>query len=280
MMKIDAHQHFWEYEPVRDSWITDDMAVLQRDFLPKDLAIALQENAVDGCVAIQADQSNEETDFLLQLADHNELIKGVVGWVDLRAEDIETQLKDYSDNEKLVGFRHIIQSEADPNFILEPKFQNGISLLEKFGFTYDILVFPHQLEAVLETIIRHPKQKFVIDHMAKPNIKGGEVTKWKEQMIEIGSFSNVSCKISGLVTEADWLSWEYGIFVPYIDVIVQCFGTNRIMFGSDWPVCLLAGSYKEVKGIVDRYFEKFSNKEREKMFGQNAIDFYGIGKSK
>ncbi|MGL1886261.1 MAG: amidohydrolase family protein [Reichenbachiella sp.] len=279
-MKIDAHQHFWEYEPVRDSWITDDMAVLQRDFLPKDLAIALQENAVDGCVAIQADQSNEETDFLLQLADHNELIKGVVGWVDLRAEDIETQLKDYSDNEKLVGFRHIIQSEADPNFILEPKFQNGISLLEKFGFTYDILVFPHQLEAVLETIIRHPKQKFVIDHMAKPNIKGGEVTKWKEQMIEIGSFSNVSCKISGLVTEADWLSWEYGIFVPYIDVIVQCFGTNRIMFGSDWPVCLLAGSYKEVKGIVDRYFEKFSNKEREKMFGQNAIDFYGIGKSK
>ncbi|UXX79860.1 amidohydrolase family protein [Reichenbachiella carrageenanivorans] len=276
MKVIDSHQHFWEYDPVRDSWISDDMAVLKRDFMPIDLAVELKANKIDGCIAVQADQSDKETMFLLQQAEKNDLVKGVVGWVDLQAVDIENQLKNYSKYKKLLGFRHIVQGEPDPDFMLGTKFQNGLAQLHRYGFTYDILVYPSQLQAAIETVKRHPQQKFVIDHMAKPAIKAGEIEEWKACMKVLGSYANVWCKVSGLVTEADWSSWKYEDLVSYLDVVVLAFGMDRVMYGSDWPVCLLAAEYSEVRGIVDRYFNKYSKTEKGKFFGLNAMEFYGI----
>jgi L-fuconolactonase len=276
MYIIDAHQHFWKYSPQDHSWINEGMAVLKRDFLPKNLQGIYKENGVGGCIAVQADQSEAETDFLLDLADENDFIKGVVGWIDLRAENIEERLRYYSAYPKLKGFRHIVQSEPDVNFMLDGKFQHGLSCLEKYGFTYDILIFPTQMEAALQTIKIFPGIKFVIDHIAKPYIKKGESPGWEKYMREMAAHPNVYCKISGMVTEADWKNWVYEDFTPWLDVVFDAFGADRIMFGSDWPVCLLAGNYEQIKGIVDQYLEPFSEEVKAKVWGANAVDFYGI----
>ncbi|MGL1885115.1 MAG: amidohydrolase family protein [Reichenbachiella sp.] len=275
-MKIDSHQHFWNFEKEKHNWINDDMAVLKRDFAPSDLKLCLEETGIGGCIAVQADQKEEETNFLLELSNANDFIKGIVGWVDLRAENIAERLKHYAQFEKLSGFRHVVQDEQDPNFMLGEAFQRGMSLLKDYGFTYDILIFPTQLEAALETVKRHSDQKFVIDHIAKPYIKEGKIDEWATYMRQIAAHDHVMCKVSGMVTEADWTEWKYEDFVSYMDVVVETFGVDRLMYGSDWPVCLLGGDYKEVKSIPDRYFEKFSKEEQEKIFGKNAVDFYGI----
>lgn len=273
-MIIDAHQHFWHFDPVRDAWIDDSMKVLQRDFLPVDLKPDLDANGVSGCVAVQADQSEAETHFLLQLAEKQDFIKNVVGWVDLQAENVTERLDYFYQFGKLAGFRHIVQSEQDVNFLLRKNFCRGIAALERHDFTYDILVFPHQLGAVLEFVRRFPRQKFVIDHLAKPYIKDGYFDGWALLMREIAKAENVFCKISGMVTEANWQQWQYADFVPYLDVVTDSFGTDRLMFGSDWPVCLVAGSYGQVIGIVRQYFENFSSEEKTKVFGLNALRFY------
>jgi len=275
-MTLDAHQHFWQFDPVRDAWIGDSMKVLQRDFLPPDLKPELDACGVGGCVAVQADQSEAETHFLLQLAEKHDFIKSVVGWTDLRADNIGERLAYFSQFKKLAGFRHIVQGEQDVLFLLRKNFIRGISALEQHGFTYDILVFPYQLGAVLDFVRRFPNQKFVIDHLAKPYIKDGFFDGWAALMRKIAEQENVFCKISGMVTEADWHGWKYGDFVPYLDLVTEAFGPRRLMFGSDWPVCLIAARYSEVTAIVERYFEHFSPEEKAGVMGKVAAGFYQI----
>ena len=275
-MVIDSHQHFWKYEPVKHSWIDDDMSVIRRDFSPSDLAKVYQENSIDGCVAVQADQTLEETDFLIDLASINNFIKGIVGWVDLRAENIENVLEKYSTDKIVKGFRHVVQGEADHNFLLRPNFSRGISLLEKHNFTYDILVFPHQLGSVLEFVKKFPHQKFVIDHIAKPYIKDGYFEGWATMMTAIGKHENVSCKMSGMVTEADFNTWTPEQIHPYMDTVLEAFGSKRILFGSDWPVCLVAGNYSKIKKLTTDFISQLSQIEQNSIMGNNAIEFYNL----
>ena len=273
---IDSHQHFWQFDPVRDSWINDDMKVIQRDFYPEHLYPVLQESGVDGTVIVQSDQSEEENGFQLGNAEKFDFIKGVVGWVDLQAVDIEEKLAYYISFKKMKGFRHVLQGEVDRALMLKPAFKHGISLLNKYGFTYDILIFPDQLGYSLELVKEFPDQPFVIDHIAKPYIKAGKIDDWKRDMEAVAQQQNVYCKISGMVTEADWKQWKKQDLLPYIDVVVNAFGTKRIMFGSDWPVCLVASSYKQWIELLREYFASFSQEERDAFFGQNAIGFYKL----
>lgn len=275
-MRIDAHQHFWKYNSQRDSWITDDMRVLRADFLPHHLAPLLQQEGFDGCVAVQADQSEEETAFLLQLAEENSFIKGVVGWVDLQSSKVEERLGHFAQAKKLKGLRHIVQAEADEQFMLRPAFMHGISLLQTFNFTYDILIYPAQLPSAEKLVAAFPHQKFIVDHLAKPIIKSGEVETWEKDLRRLAQHQNVYCKISGMVTEADWQHWNQAHFTPYLDVVTEAFGTHRLVYGSDWPVCLLAATYKQQLGIVQKYFQTFSAFEQAQIFGGNAQQFYQL----
>lgn len=274
-MTIDSHQHFWTFDPVRDSWITPEMEVIQRDFLPEDLIPVLETNGIDGCVAVQADQSNSETEFLLQLAEANEVIKGVVGWVDLRSPELYDKLEVYSQFELLKGFRHVVQGEPD-GFLSQPEFLRGVGQLAAFDFTYDILVYPHQLKEVYDFAKKLPGVRFVLDHLAKPYIKRGELEPWKNDLKLLAQLPNVSCKVSGMVTEADWAKWNKSDFVPYLDVAFEVFGTKRLLFGSDWPVCLVAAEYASMKEILTDYLNSFSVTERKDVMGGNAIKFYNL----
>ena len=275
-MKIDSHQHFWRYDAVRDAWITDSMTVLRRDFLPEHLAAEFAPNGIDASIAVQADQSESETMFLLDLAEKSERIAGVVGWVDLSSPRVGERLEYFSHSPKLRGFRHIAQSEPDDRFLAQENFVKGVAQLRAFGFTYDILIYPKQLPAAIELAARLPEQRFVIDHLAKPEIKSGKAAPWAVQMKEIAQNKNVLCKLSGLATEADWKHWKPDDFKPYFDVVFDAFGADRLMFGSDWPVCLLAATYRQVKQIIEEYVKGFSQSDKEKIFGGNAARFYGL----
>src|ERR1044072_4819235 len=275
-MLIDSHQHFWHYDRKRYAWITDDMAVLQSDFLPVDLQIEYTANRVDGCVAVQAEQSEGETHFLLDLAETSAFIKGVVGWVDLRDTNLPSRLEHFGQFEKLRGFRHIVQAEPDDDFLLGEDFLRGVRMLKDFNFTYDILIYPKQLPAAIKFVEKNPHQALVVDHLAKPFIKDQIISRWRERMQELARHENVYCKVSGLVTEADWQNWRADDFKPYLDSVFAAFGTDRIMFGSDWPVCLVAAGYNQVKSLVEDYLKNFSQAEKEKVFGLNAIRFYRL----
>lgn len=276
MQRIDAHQHFWQFDPVRDSWINEEMAVIQQDFLPADLKPLLQQNNIDGTVVVQSDQSEKENAFQLDNAANTDLIKGIVGWVDLQAAGVEDKLAYYSTFKTMKGFRHVLQGEADGALMLKPAFMHGISKLQQFGFTYDILIFPDQLQYVPALVQAFPDQKFVIDHIAKPNIKEQKTADWIKDIQALSGYENLYCKISGMVTEANWKDWEQKDFTPYLDTVVETFGTNRIMFGSDWPVCLVAASYQQMLAIVTDYFSSFTENEQAQFFGLNAIEFYNL----
>jgi L-fuconolactonase len=275
-MKIDAHQHFWRFHPVRESWITDDMLPLRRDFLPDELRTIQGKHGIQGSVAVQADQSEDETHFLLQLAESHPFILGVVGWVDLLAPRLRGRLEYFSGFEGFCGVRHIAQAEAD-DWLAREEVVRGIGQLQDFGLTYDILVYPNQLPAALSLVERLPHQSFVLDHMAKPLIREGRMEPWAGLIRELASHSNVWCKVSGLVTEADWGRWRQEAIRPYLDVVFEAFGPDRLMFGSDWPVCLLAASYEEVCNLVTGYAAPLPEGQREKLFGGNAVAFYGLG---
>jgi L-fuconolactonase len=275
-LRIDSHQHFWKYNPVRDAWITEDMQAIRRDFLPADLEPILKENGIDGCVPVQADQSEEETLFLLNHAETNSFIKGVVGWVDLRAPAVEDRLAYFSQFKKVKGFRHIVQGEPDDAFLLRKDFQKGISKLKEFNYTYDILIYPRHLEAAIKFVHQFPNQLFVIDHLAKPMIKKGQLNNWHKEMAALASFDNVYCKVSGMVTEASWHTWKESDFKPFLDVVFETFGTKRVMYGSDWPVCLVAASYKSQLSIVENYLASFSVSEKYNVMGNNAQRFYNL----
>ncbi len=276
MKIIDAHQHFWQYNEKDFGWISDNMSVIRKDFLPAELQSVFAENNISGCVAVQVNQTEEENDFFLCLAEEFDFIRGVVGWVDLMADDIEDRLNHWSRYKKLKGFRHILQGEKNRSLMLEPAFKNSISKLEKWNFVYDFLIYPDQLQFASKLVQAFPNQKFVIDHLAKPYIKSGEIKQWENDIRSIKSCENVFCKISGMVTEADWKNFSNQTFKPYLDVVTETFGTNRLMYGSDWPVCLTAASYTTVLQIAKDYFSSFSIEEQENIFCNNAEYFYNL----
>ncbi|QEC79413.1 amidohydrolase family protein [Mucilaginibacter ginsenosidivorax] len=276
MLKIDSHQHFWIFDPVRDSWIDDQMLAIKRDFSPVDLLPVLQQHGIDGCVSVQASQTNDETMFLLDHAAANPFVKGVVGWVNLQADDLEDQLLQYKSYDKLKGFRHVLQSEPDDEYMLQPAFQKGIATLGKHGYTYDILIFPQHLPFANQLVGNFPNQRFVVDHLAKPHIKDKKLNDWQKDIEVLAKHENVSCKISGMLTEADWANWKVDDFTPYLDIIFNAFGAGRVMFGSDWPVCLLADGYEGTMRVTQSYTSKLSVTEQEQFWGGNAISFYNL----
>jgi L-fuconolactonase len=273
--RIDAHQHFWRFDPVRDAWITPDMAVIRRDFLPEDLGPVLAANGMDGCVAVQADPSEAETRFLLELAHENGFIRGVVGWVDLLGPELEASLERFSGDALFRGVRHIAQAEAD-DFLAREDVLAGVERLADFGLTFDVLVYERQLSAAVAMVDRLPEQEFVLDHLAKPRIRDGDMEPWATHINALALRPNVWCKVSGMITEADWDRWRPEDLRPYLDVVFEAFGPERLMFGSDWPVCLVAGEYARVLDVVESYAAPLTAAERDGLFGGNAARFYGL----
>ncbi|MGC4037180.1 MAG: amidohydrolase family protein [Chitinophagaceae bacterium] len=273
-MVIDTHVHFWEYNKQRDAWM-DDMKILQQNYLPENIAQTLSRNGVDGCVAVQADQSELETHFLVELAKTHPIIKGVVGWIDLQNENIEERLSYFSQYPSIKGWRHVAQGEP-LDFLTRKNFQRGVRCLQQLNYTYDILIYHYQLKPALEFASAFPEQKFIIDHCAKPDIRKKEITEWKRLMQEMAKLPNVSCKLSGLFTEAVWKQWSASDFYPYLDVVFEAFGTDRLLFGSDWPVILVSGIYVQWKSLVEKYMENYKEEDRQKVFGENAIRFYSL----
>ncbi|MFD0798747.1 amidohydrolase family protein [Maribacter chungangensis] len=274
-MRLDSHQHFWNYNAKRHSWMDETMLPLRKDFMPNDLKPLLQARKIDGCIAVQVDQTEAETSFLLDLAAEHEFIKGIVGWLDLRSDTIEERLHHFVKNPYLKGIRHILQSEPD-DFVLGKTFCNGIAKLEQFSLTYDILIFPQQLKNTISFIEKFPDQKFVLNHLAKPDIKSQKIKEWEKELQILAQHPNVYCKVSGMVTEADWSNWNEDDFKPYMDVVFGAFGTHRTMYGSDWPVCLLASGYEGVFTIVNNYITQFTREEQLRIMGGNAVDFYDL----
>ncbi len=260
----------------RDSWITDEMAVIKRDFLPNHLLQELKQAGINGCVAVQASESEEENEFLLSLAAENSFVKGVVGWVDFCADDVEERLHFYAQNQTMKGFRHILQKEKDRAFMLQEKFAKGIQKLQRFNFTYDILIHHDQLPFIPQFVQQFPEQKFVIDHVAKPDIKKGDIKNWQKQMQEVAQHQNVWCKVSGMITEADWKEWKPEHLTPYLDTVWEAFGAARLMFGSDWPVLNVAGSYNQWTNLCKAYTAQFSEDEQARFWGKTATLFYNL----
>jgi L-fuconolactonase len=275
-MRIDSHQHFWRYAPAEYGWISDRMRVLRQDYLPEDLKPLLEEIGFGGAIAVQARQSLAETEWLLSLVTDHEFIKGVVGWVDLRAEDVGDQLSGLPAREALVGVRHVVHDEKDDNFMLSREFRRGIGQLSELGLAYDLLLFPRHLPVARKLVSEFTDQSFVLDHIAKPAIERGVLEPWSTDLKVLARYPNVFCKLSGLVTEASWENWRPDDFKVYLDVIVEAFGVERLMIGSDWPVCKVSGDYVSTMRLVMGYFEGYSETEREAVFGGNCARFYGI----
>lgn len=274
-MQIDSHQHFWKYNEAEYPWIGQGTP-LQRDWLPADLEREAAKVQVTGSVAVQARQTLEESRWLLKLAEASPFIKGVVGWVDLQSEKVDEDLAALSSHRRFVGVRHVVQDEPDSQFMLKPEFLRGLGKLKPFNLAYDLLLFPKQLPAAIKVVQQFPEQRFVLDHIAKPLIRAGMLLPWREDIEELAKHSNVFCKVSGMVTEAKHQEWAKEDFRPYLDIVLEAFGEDRIMFGSDWPVCLLAGSYEQVHGLASNYFGQFSAGAQQKFFGGNATRFYQL----
>jgi len=275
-MKIDSHHHLWNYSPAAYGWIDEQMALLKRDFLPAHLAPHVKSVGFDGTIAVQARQSIEETEWLLGLAEKSDLIKGVVGWVPLCSSSVDEHLKRFSRSPKLVGVRHVVQDEPDDRFMLRPEFLNGIKCLSQYDLAYDILIFPKQLEAATELVSMFPKQRFILDHIAKPPIKEGAIDAWKVGLERLAQYPNVWCKLSGMVTEADWANWKPAHLIPYLDVVFKAFGTKRLMIGSDWPVCTVVAEYQLVMETVLTYISALSDEDQAAITGGNAVRAYKL----
>ncbi|HUB30674.1 MAG TPA: amidohydrolase family protein [Terracidiphilus sp.] len=276
MIRLDAHQHFWKYDPAEYGWINEHMMELRRDFLPEDLKPLLDSAGFEGSIAVQARQSVEETTWLLDLAEQHDFIRGVVGWIDLCSPRGRDQLKTLAGRRKLRGVRHVVQDEPDDRFMMRTDFLHGIRELADFSLVYDILVYPRQLPAAIELVGAFPQQKFVLDHIAKPHIASAEIEPWRSDLRELAKFSNVSCKLSGMVTEARWKEWKPESFTPYLNVVFEAFGPARLMIGSDWPVCTLSAEYSTAISIVMDFMRDLSSSERDGILGGNCARTYGV----
>lgn len=274
--KIDAHQHFWKYDPEQFGWIDDTMRQIRRDFLPQDSQQTVAGAGVAGVVSVQSRQSIGESEWLLGLAEQHSFILGVVGWVPLTDPKVEQHLESLCQSPKFKGVRHILQTEPDTRFMLREDFNRGVSRLRRFGLTYDILVFEHHLPQAVEFIHRHPDQVFVLDHLGKPRVKDGFISPWREQIGELAGRENVYCKLSGLVTEADYKNWTAEQLWPYMEVVLESFGPERLMFGSDWPVCLVATSYERWKETVSVFVSNLSSHEQERIWRGTAAEVYKL----
>ena len=276
MTIIDTHHHFWKYSTAEYGWIGDDMKMIRRDFLPADLKKTLDEAGVSGAVSVQARTIVEESDWLLSMAEKHDFLRGVVGWVPLTEKDVEKHLERLSAHKKFKGVRHVIQGEPDDNYILRPDFNAGIKKLLKYKLRYDILIFERQLKPSIKFVDQHPNQMFILDHIAKPKIKERILSPWREDMIALGKRPNVYCKISGMITEADHKQWTSADLAPYLDTALQAFGPKRLMFGSDWPVMLVAGQYKPWVELIKEAIKRYSTAEQEQILSKNAITAYGL----
>ena len=275
---IDSHHHFWRYDPEEYGWISESMAVLRRDYLPADLLREASAAGVDGVVSVQARQTLEETRWLIELAEQNDFIRGVVGWVPLVSDAVRQDLERFAVHPKLKAVRHVLQDEPDDNYILRDDFNRGITLLNGFGLRYDILIFERHLPQTIEFVDRHPSQVFVLDHIAKPRLRENahSLEPWASGIKELAKRENVSCKVSGMVTEADWAAWSGTELKPYFDTVLEAFGPNRLMFGSDWPVCLVASGYGRWFDAVTAFARNLSPSEQEALFGGTATAIYRL----
>ena len=274
--RVDAHQHFWIYNQEEYKWIDASMTNLHRDFLPPHLNRELKRNGIDFCVTVQARPTLQETKWLLELAQNNSFIKGIVGWVDLKSGSVEQDLEQFAAYKKFKGVRHVLQDEKDDRYMLSSDFKQGLRQLEKYDLTYDILIYPRHIKYACALVSEFPQQKFIIDHLGKPLIKEDKIETWKKDMQELAKEDNVFCKLSGMVTEANWNSWKQENFVPYMETLLEIFGPNRLLFGSDWPVFTVAAKYEQVLGIVNNFISFLSPAEQAHIMGQNAIDFYNL----
>lgn len=275
-MRIDAHHHFWRYDPAEYGWISESMPAIRRDFFPADLEPEMRAVGVDGAISVQAQQSLKETRWLLELAGGSDFIKGVVGWIPLAAADVRAPLDALAGEAKFVGIRHIVQDEQDDNFILGEDFNRGVAALKEYQLAYDILVYERHLPQAAEFVDRHPQQIFVLDHLAKPRAKENELEPWRTNIRRLAERPNVYCKLSGLVTEADWQNWTERQLRLYLETALEAFGPQRLMFGSDWPVCLLAATYRQWHDLVARFCSRLSVNEQARIFGDTAIEAYRL----
>jgi len=273
-VRIDAHQHFWHFDPVHHGWMSEAMGVLKRDYLPADLEPQLRAAGFDGTVAVQARQIVGETEFLLQLADAHPFILGVVGWVDLRHPEVALSLARYAAHPKLVGVRHVVHDEPDDDFLLRDDVRRGIGHLREFGLTYDLLLFPKHLPRAVRLAEEFPDQPFILDHIAKPFIRDGVIDPWADDLRRLAALPNVTCKLSGMVTEADWEAWTPEHLRPYLDIVVDAFGPDRLMIGSDWPVCTLAADYARTMSAVIDYVRGLGPAAAEAILGGTAARVY------
>jgi L-fuconolactonase len=278
--RIDSHQHFWRYAPTEFAWIDEPMAAIRRDFLPGDLEPELRAAGVDGCIAVQAAQTLAESRFLLGLAEAHPFVRGVVGWVDLQSKDVIAQLREVTRYPKFVGVRHVVQAEPDPAFLLRADFQRGIGALAPYDLAYDLLVHPQQLRAASELAGRFPGQRFVLDHLGKPRIAAGQREPWAADLRALARHPNVACKLSGMVTEADWATWTADGLRPWVATALEAFGPQRLLFGSDWPVCLVASSYARWLAAVEDLQALLSPSEQAAVLGGNAARWYHLPKPK
>ena len=273
---IDTHHHFWNYSAKEYDWINDDMKAIRKDYLPVDLLKEIKAAGVDGAVSVQARQTVEESDWLLGMAEKNDFLKGVVGWVDLRGKGVDKDLERLAKHKKFKGVRHVVQGEPDDNFILGAAFNEGIKKLLKYDLRYDILILEKHLKPSIAFVAKHPKQVFILDHIAKPRIKERILSPWRENMMELAKRPNVYCKISGMLTEADWKKWSAADLAPYFDTTLQAFGPKRLMLGSDWPVMLVAGKYKQWVDMVKQVVSRYSAAEQERILFKNAVEAYKL----
>lgn len=275
-MKIDSHHHFWRYDPVEYGWIDEAMRIIRRDFLPEDLRAEIARAGIEGVVSVQARQSLAETRWLLDLADGNDFIKGIVGWVELSSPRVGEELEQFAANPKLKSVRHVIQGEPDDSFILRGDFNRGIRELKKFSLAYDILILDRHLPQTIRFVDAHPDQVFVVDHIGKPRIRDGASEPWNTYIRELARRQNVYCKVSGAVTEADYATWTAALLKPYFDTVLEAFGPGRLMFGSDWPVCLVACDYVRWHQLVSEWVAGLAPQEQSRILGGTAVEVYKL----
>ena len=275
-MRIDAHVHFLVYDPREHTWVTDELGALKRSFLPDKLEPLLRRAGFGGCIAVEARQLPHETGWLLDLARAHASIRGIVGWVDLCAPDVTARLEGLAVYPQIKGFRHVVIDEPDERFLLRDDFQRGIAALGPLGFTYDLLILPRQAAAAVQLARKFPEQRFVLDHLGLPDIRASELVPWEAGLKELAACPNVFCKLSGLVYRADWQRWRPGDFGPYLDIALELFGPARLMVGSNWPVCTVAGDYDTVLGIVLDRIRTLSQGEQAQILGKTCASFYNL----
>ncbi len=275
-MRIDAHQHFWEYDPKRHGWINDGMHAIRKDFSPNDLHNVMTQNGVSGCIAVQVDETEEETNYLINLASENNFIKGVVGWIDLKSTSAEEHMQFWKSHTVCKGFRCIMQGAPSELYLSNKNFREGVKKLSSYGYTYDLLVYHDQIPELISFTDQLPDNKMILDHLGKPDIKNKEIKKWKEQIRILAQHPGIYCKFSGLITEADHKKWKTDHLLPYLEIAAEYFGTDRICFGTDWPVCLLAGSYTNVIEVIETFANQLNTADKNKLFAENTMKFYNL----